>query len=145
MKQSNIQVFGVRVAAVEYQLRPGSYVVIQHDGAIAIVKATGGFCLPGGGQEPGEMPEDTAIRECWEEVGLRVKLIKVLGHADQLAYGIPEQRYFHKQCTFFLAKLASDERGTGEADHVLHWMSREQALEHLVHESEKWVLRELMQ
>lgn len=136
-------IFGVRVDGVEYQLRPGSYVVIVHEGRVAIVKATSGYCLPGGGMEPGETPEDTAIRECWEEVGLRVRLIRLLGYADQFAYGIPEERYFQKQCTFFLAELAESERGPGEHDHELHWMTRDEALNSLVHESERWILAEL--
>ncbi|HMO35355.1 MAG TPA: NUDIX domain-containing protein [Gemmatales bacterium] len=136
------RVFGQRVPGVTYLHRPGSYVLFQNKEHFAIVKATGGFCLPGGGQEPGESPEQTAIRECWEEIGLKVKLIRFLGHAQQLAYGHPEQQYFHKLCAFYLAELASAERGPGEADHQLHWMMASQALEHLVHESEKWILQQ---
>ncbi len=140
MSNTADRIFGERIDGVEYQLRPGSYVVIQHEGRVAIVKATSGYCLPGGGQEPGETPEDAAIRECWEEVGLRVKLIRSLGYAEQLAYGIPEERYFQKQCTFFLAELADSERGQGEHDHELHWMTMDDALKQLVHESERWIV-----
>lgn len=143
MFNTSDRIFGERIEGVEYQLRPGSYVLIKHEGRVAIVKTISGYCLPGAGQEPGETAESAAIRECWEEIGLRVKLIQSLGYAEQLAYGMPEARYFKKQCTFFLAELAESERGKEEHDHELYWMTRDEALKHLVHESERWMLGEV--
>jgi 8-oxo-dGTP diphosphatase len=34
--------------------------------------------LPGGGREAGETPVDTALRECWEEAGLRLRAEEVV-------------------------------------------------------------------
>lgn len=36
------------------------------------------YILPGGGQQPGETMEDAVKRECMEEVGLRVKVKRLL-------------------------------------------------------------------
>jgi ADP-ribose pyrophosphatase YjhB (NUDIX family) len=36
------------------------------------------YILPGGGQQPGETMEDAVRRECLEEVGLQVKVIRLL-------------------------------------------------------------------
>lgn len=37
------------------------------------------WLLPGGSIEPGETPADAAVRECWEELGMLVKLTKMVG------------------------------------------------------------------
>lgn len=43
------------------------------------------WVAPGGAVEPGETPGDSALREMWEETGLVVELIGILG-----VYGGPE-------------------------------------------------------
>lgn len=36
------------------------------------------WCMVGGGVKSGETPEQAAVRECWEESGIRVKAVKKL-------------------------------------------------------------------
>jgi ADP-ribose pyrophosphatase YjhB (NUDIX family) len=43
------------------------------------------WTTPGGAVEPEEVPADAAVREMWEETGLHVELLRVLG-----IYGGPE-------------------------------------------------------
>ena len=43
------------------------------------------WVAPGGAIEPGEIPADAAVREMWEETGLVVELVGILG-----VYGGPE-------------------------------------------------------
>lgn len=38
--------------------------------------------FPGGRCDEGETPEQAALREAWEEVGLRADLVEILGHLD---------------------------------------------------------------
>jgi ADP-ribose pyrophosphatase YjhB (NUDIX family) len=45
----------------------------------------GAWTTPGGAVEPREVPADAAVREAWEETGLDVELLRVLG-----VYGGPE-------------------------------------------------------
>ena len=40
---------------------------------------TGQWVVPGGAMEPGETPADAAVREVWEETGVRVALTGLLG------------------------------------------------------------------
>jgi len=37
------------------------------------------WCLPSGGMEPGESVEETIIREVWEETGLTVHVLRLVG------------------------------------------------------------------
>jgi 8-oxo-dGTP pyrophosphatase MutT (NUDIX family) len=46
---------------------------------------TGRWVIPGGSVEPHELPADAAVRETWEETGLHVEPIRVVG-----VYGGPE-------------------------------------------------------
>ena len=44
----------------------------------------GEICFPGGGTEPGETPEETALRETEEELGIPAGMIRVLGPMDYI-------------------------------------------------------------
>ena len=35
--------------------------------------------LPGGGMAPGETPEETVVREVWEETGVHIEIVELLG------------------------------------------------------------------
>jgi 8-oxo-dGTP pyrophosphatase MutT (NUDIX family) len=66
-----------------------SVTVIVYDSQdrILLVKHSdaGVWVAPGGSMDPGETPADAAVREMWEETGLLVEPVRVLG-----IYGGPE-------------------------------------------------------
>lgn len=71
---------------VEQRQRVGAYVLCVRDGAVLLVRFTGGprWTLPGGGIEHGEDPRDAAVREVAEETGLDVALGSLIGIDSRL-------------------------------------------------------------
>lgn len=61
----------------------GAGVLAERDGKVVLVRraavpALGAWCLPSGFVEHDEAPEQAAVRECWEETGLCVRLTGLL-------------------------------------------------------------------
>lgn len=56
----------------------------REDGFVLMTEARAGWTLPGGGIEPGETPQQAALREAWEEVGAHGE---VLGESWVLDHG----------------------------------------------------------
>ena len=61
------------------------------------------YVIPGGGREPGETPEQTAIRESYEELGLTVSIDRLLARVV----------YHGREQFFFFAKVTGGHFGTG--------------------------------
>lgn len=132
--------FGDVVPGVTYVRRSGGYAVICDTGnEVAVVSTRQGLFLPGGGQEDAETPEQAAVREAYEECGLRIRLRSRLGTADELVFAADEATYYRKRCTFFSAEVVRQE-GRGEADHQLIWIIPEEAVARLRHESQRWAV-----
>ncbi|MGC5615965.1 NUDIX hydrolase [Georgenia sp. Z1491] len=65
-------------------IRVSSYVVLERPGEILLCRGresagSYGWTMPGGGLDPGEHPDDAAVREAREETGYEVELGRVLG------------------------------------------------------------------
>lgn len=69
------------------QIPSVTILIWDEDGRVLLVKQTDPeiWSTPGGTIEPGETPADAAVREAWEETGLRVRLTRLAG-----AFGGPE-------------------------------------------------------
>jgi 8-oxo-dGTP pyrophosphatase MutT (NUDIX family) len=131
--------FGTIEPGIEYAPRPGGYAVVVKDGLVAIVKTPRGYFLPGGGADPGEALCNAAIRETKEETGFVINITDEIGTADEFVHSPKYNAYFQKVCTFFAAEVVSrvDEH---EPDHKIIWTTPEQAIDLLIHGSQKWAV-----
>jgi 8-oxo-dGTP pyrophosphatase MutT (NUDIX family) len=90
----------------------GSVIIIE-DGKVALVERmkNGGryYVFPGGGIEDCETPEQTAIREAFEELGVTVKIDRFI-----------DDFFFNGRQHFFQATILSGEFGKGEGEEMTH-------------------------
>ncbi|GHF49451.1 8-oxo-dGTP pyrophosphatase MutT (NUDIX family) [Deinococcus metalli] len=67
-----------RAAGVVILNPAGDILLVQEHGAPAEGQKAGLWHIPSGTVEDGENPQDTAVREAWEEAGVRVRLTRFL-------------------------------------------------------------------
>src|SRR5262245_10478532 len=74
--------YGERIGRTA-QLKLGCAAIIPDDTGkhIVLTRRTdnGRWCLPGGAMDPGESSEECCIREVWEETGLIVRVVRLIG------------------------------------------------------------------
>lgn len=67
-------------------MRVRSAAVIIEEGRLALIRRRRDglvyHLFPGGGVEPGETAEAAAVREVWEELGLRVEVLRLLAELE---------------------------------------------------------------
>ena len=54
--------------------------------AASLRRQPGEVCFPGGRMEPGETPEQCALREAWEELGIPAAAVEVIGPMELLCH-----------------------------------------------------------
>lgn len=82
-------IFGERIGR-EGKLRLGCSAVIFDETRQKVLLTrradNGQWCLPSGGMDPGESVAEACAREVWEETGLRVRILRLVG-----VYSNPDQ------------------------------------------------------
>jgi 8-oxo-dGTP diphosphatase len=112
-------------------------VVVDQDGRVAVVHRPkyDDWTLPKGKLDAGETFEQAALREVWEETGLRCTLVRELPSTTYTARGRP------KVVRYWLMSVQSDP-GFAPNDEVdeLRWLSAADAAELLTYDRDKEVL-----
>lgn len=112
--------------------------VIFHGNKVLVIHQKNGnhFGFPKGHIEPNEHVKDTAIREVFEEVGLRIKLLDV--HYD--IYYEPKPGV-EKKVTYFLATSHTERLIIQTSEiHQAFWFDVQEAIKHLTYDNDKKVL-----
>ncbi len=134
--------FGEKIPGHNYVDRPGAYAIIEKDGLYAVVKNPKSYFLLGGGIEGDETPEEALHREVLEEIGMSISIDGEIGVATQHIYVAEADVYITKEGHFYKATLLEQVSETSETTHELQWLSKEDALEKIFHQSHKWALEQ---
>jgi 8-oxo-dGTP pyrophosphatase MutT (NUDIX family) len=134
---------------IRYQAAGG---VVMHDGKILLLDrpARGEVRLPKGHVEPGESPQETALREVREEAGYAdLEIVADLGTITNHFTVPARDRDVVRDETFFLMRLGSDEpfqRDEHDASQFnALWVPFDDALACLTFESERDFARRAIQ
>ena len=139
----NLPTFGEQLPDIVYTYRPGSYGLIfeRFRQRLAVVQTPIGYYLPGGGSNPGEGPLATLRREAREECGFFLRRLEQLCETIDFFKAVPSGRFYQIHSFFYTASLLRQHRNIGEADHILIWLTPEQAAGQLFRPSQSWVVR----
>lgn len=105
-----------------------------------VIQSLGGdYGFPKGHMEPGETEQDTALREVWEEVGLRPRILD--GFREVNTYPLPNRPGVWKQVTIYLAECGTPELQYQPEELTGAWMmTYEEAMEKLTFPESKRIL-----
>lgn len=103
-------------------MRNAAVMLIIKDGLILAVSRRHDktkFGLPGGKCEPDETPDQAAIRECWEETGVKVSQCEFIFRRDE-PRDRPEGEDFHCYC-YYATEWSGDAHDSEEG--VVKWLT----------------------
>lgn len=95
---------------MKYEKSCGAVVFTRLKGKIQyllIISLEGIYGFPKGHVEAGESEEETALREIYEEVGLKVKLVDGFRSVDE--HPLPQKKNTIKQVVYFLGEYSDQE------------------------------------
>lgn len=132
---------------MRYEVSSGAVVFTKIDNQIYFViieSLIGDYGFPKGHIEGNETERETAIREIYEEVGIRPKIIKGFRTSDE--HIIPSKKDVSKKITYFLAEYCNQEICHQEDElEGAYLMTYEEAIKAFQFESSKRILKEAME
>ena len=115
---------------------------IEGESHVALIRTSyeGRWQLPKGIIDPGETPEQAAIREVREEAGITCELLKPIEEIEYWFYGDYDgsRKRYHKKVHFFLMRYL--EGDVSDHDHEVveaRWVSTGEAIRMLAFKTEK--------
>lgn len=132
-------IFGSPELNVQQTERRAAYVVIVCGGNVATVKSEEKHFLPGGGSLLGEPYEETVVREVYEELARKVRLVRMIGEAVQYFYSAADDRHYKMRAAFFAGEFTDEPVGRA-GEHQLYWLPVAQAEQACFHECHAWAV-----
>lgn len=130
-----------------YRERPGAYAVILEGDDILVTEQAEPrleFQLPGGGLDPGEGTLPALHRECIEETGWRIRVLRRIGAYQRFVY-MPEYGIWaRKVCQVYLARPVRRLGPPTEPGHRAVWMPVDTALVRLGVDGDRALLARLV-
>lgn len=124
-----------------YTTRPGAYGVI-FDGRDLLVTEQSDpdpeLQLPGGGLDPGESPIRALHRECREETGWNIAVLRRLGAYQRYTYMPEYDLWARKVCHIYLCRPTLRIGEPTEPGHRALWMPAATAARLLENEGDRW-------
>jgi len=137
---TEVPIFGADTPGYPSIVRPSAYAIaVDASGQIAIVRTEEGVFLPGGGMDPGETAEETAVRETREECAIDIRPTRIASHAVDIVFSKKEGMSVHKRSVFVSAQLIGSTGGPPE--HDVMWVQPDAALAHITREGHAWAIR----
>jgi 8-oxo-dGTP pyrophosphatase MutT (NUDIX family) len=131
--------FGTVDTSLPYVVRPSAYALFRNaHGDLAAVRTSRGVCLPGGALDPGESPEQAAVREVAEECAISVEAGARVCYAVSIQNAPIDQVCYEKRNTFLEARLIEPLATTPH--HELVWLPLKHAAERLTSKSHAWAV-----
>lgn len=114
--------------------------VVIEKGHVLLCQGYGGWSYPKGKIEPGEAPEETAIREVWEETGIRIEV------DSRFQEVVPSAKPGDtRTVTFFLGRSREGmKQPIPDEVEYAEWVPISEALERIKHAPDREVLVKLM-
>jgi 8-oxo-dGTP diphosphatase len=108
-----------------YADRPGAYAVIREGDDVLVTEQEAPdreFQLPGGGIDAGEGAVRALHRECREETGWRIRVLRRIGAFQRFAYMPEYDLWARKVCHVYLARPTLRRGPPSEPGHTAIWM-----------------------
>jgi 8-oxo-dGTP diphosphatase len=110
--------------ARRYGSRPGAYAVIRDRDDVLVTEQADPhqFQLPGGGIDPDEGALRALHRECLEETGWRIQVVRRLGAYQRYCFMPEYDRWARKVCHIYFARPVRRLGEPSDAAHRAVWM-----------------------
>lgn len=125
---------------VQYRPRPGAYGVILHHGKVLLTREElieTEIQLPGGGIDAGETAVQALYRECLEETGWKIQIIRRLGAYQRFTH-MPEYGFWaQKICHIYLCRPVLKLHEPLEPFHSVIWKDVHEGVNLLANEGDR--------
>jgi 8-oxo-dGTP diphosphatase len=131
---------------IRYRARPGVYGIVRDGPHLLVTEQLHPkyeIQLPGGGIDPGESPLPALHRECLEETGWKIRVLRKLGVFQRFTYMPDYDLWAQKVCHIYLSAPTLQVGDPSEPAHRAIWMPIDIAAERLGNAGDRHFVRAL--